>query len=1337
MDFGLGLILSFTDNASGGIQNAVNTLNQLTETASNATNSLTGMAQLGAFSVVADRMGSSFMRMGSGMITTLGGIIGKVNETGQTLMYAESQLGKLYEGSDKTGKDVLNNISEYAKKSIFDFENLIPVVTMLKANGIEAFDEITSSTGKSRQMLMDYAADLAAFNPQMRNAYGTGIQAAMGALNEYIAEGNAMSLKRGASLDIEALLGEDKGSTIEERSRQVADLMEKLNMVGMTAQLAESPMTKISNMGDTLFQFLGMISNSGVYDKFNDIITVFADFVNNIPDEDLQAIANSVGSALSSLLKPVEWLAKKLVVLADAFKDLVANNPAIAKFAIVGVAIVGVLLLISGIALKVASSIGMLTIGLTQFSGAFHAVAGLLKAGALKVVGALLPMTLAIGLMYMTWKNDLGGVRTLLTNFVADLRGAFSTAREACAMNVNGMMGVVNQLQNKGDFWSNFTVGLIKVGTLWQALCDAWNDYTLSEDLFLKCKELGILPLVEAILDLKWRVEHFVAGFKKGFGEVLTSVINFAKGLASNLQGTIFDTLIEKATQFFQLLTNNDPEAWTRLGEIVGGLAAKFVIAWGALKVFNSVAGKVMAVVGIFSKLWGVVSSLGGVFHKVVDVVKLVIRGFSALFRGITIEPVTRIGQAFSTLQKIVRIVGTAFSNIGSVIMGAITGLAGAIGAPVWAVVAVIIAIFSSVIAFAVTHWEEFKAKILGIWTTLKEEASAIWNSLKEGFISIWNNLKAAIEPLIEKFNTFKAKLVEFGTWIVGTPVFQFFVGLLSEIGRVIVDTVVPAVQGILHVFSTVFQAIWNVVVNVFNAIVNTISSVLGAAMDIIGGILDVIKGIFTGNLEQIWSGVCSIFGGIFDFIGSILNSLLNIVGSILGGILDIFVSIWEAIWNTVKGFVSGIFDAVKEVLSGISETAANICDVVKNGFNTAIDFITSLPGKALQWGKDFISGLVDGIKSMIGSVVDAVKGVADKIKSFLHFSVPDEGPLTDYESWMPDFMQGLADGINNSSEVVTSAITNFTNQVKQSLNNDVMASFQQFSTQWTQQMQVIITSTQQMSTGVGTGMRTLVTSAQQVGTGYQTVFRSILTITQTTTTQATTSFTKMGTTYTKVTTQMVQITNTGYTQIATITNTTFTQMATTVTTSMQKAVQAVQTAVNTMKSTMNFSWSLPHLKVPHVNVSGKFNLDPPSAPNFSVDWYAKGGVFDKPNIIGVGEAGKEAVMPLENNTGWINDLAFMISRQIMSVEDRQFTPMDSSVTNNNSQSTSEDRYMTSNVTNNNNAVGDTDNSITFAEGAIQINCQNASEEEAMRMAKVIMEYIKRQQQLDKMLAYG
>jgi len=69
------------------------------------------------------------------------------------------------------------------------------------------------------------------------------------------------------------------------------------------------------------------------------------------------------------------------------------------------------------------------------------------------------------------------------------------------------------------------------------------------------------------------------------------------------------------------------------------------------------------------------------------------------------------------------------------------------------------------------------------------------------------------------------------------------------------------------------------------------------------------------------------------------------------------------------------------------------------------------------------IHGLINGIKSMIGSVGKAVSGVADTIRSFLHFSVPDQGPLVDYESWMPDFMGGLAKGIQNSKHLVNSAI--------------------------------------------------------------------------------------------------------------------------------------------------------------------------------------------------------------------------------------------------------------------------------------------------------------------------
>ena len=101
----------------------------------------------------------------------------------------------------------------------------------------------------------------------------------------------------------------------------------------------------------------------------------------------------------------------------------------------------------------------------------------------------------------------------------------------------------------------------------------------------------------------------------------------------------------------------------------------------------------------------------------------------------------------------------------------------------------------------------------------------------------------------------------------------------------------------------------------------------------------------------------------------------------------------------------------------------SSIFDAVKGGFEKAKNHITGLASEAITWGKDLVMGLVNGIKSCIGKVGDAVKSVADKIKGFLHFSVPDEGPLTDYETWMPDFMRGLAKGIDKSKSVVAKAV--------------------------------------------------------------------------------------------------------------------------------------------------------------------------------------------------------------------------------------------------------------------------------------------------------------------------
>lgn len=103
--------------------------------------------------------------------------------------------------------------------------------------------------------------------------------------------------------------------------------------------------------------------------------------------------------------------------------------------------------------------------------------------------------------------------------------------------------------------------------------------------------------------------------------------------------------------------------------------------------------------------------------------------------------------------------------------------------------------------------------------------------------------------------------------------------------------------------------------------------------------------------------------------------------------------------------------------------------------------------------------------------------------------------------------------------------------------------------------------------------------------------------------------------------------------------------------TRINNAKTAVKNAINAMKGFFNFSWSLPKIKMPKITISGKFSLNPPSAPKFSINWNRLGGIFDKPTLFnyggslqGLGEDGAEAVVPLEKNTQWLDRLAERLS---------------------------------------------------------------------------------------------
>lgn len=115
-----------------------------------------------------------------------------------------------------------------------------------------------------------------------------------------------------------------------------------------------------------------------------------------------------------------------------------------------------------------------------------------------------------------------------------------------------------------------------------------------------------------------------------------------------------------------------------------------------------------------------------------------------------------------------------------------------------------------------------------------------------------------------------------------------------------------------------------------------------------------------------------------------------------------------------------------------------------------------------------------------------------------------------------------------------------------------------------------------------------------------------------------------------------------------------FNNIKSTISSVMNTASSTVKTAINKIKGFMNFSWSLPKLKMPKISITGKFSLNPPSTPKFSISWHQFGGVFDNPTLFpwaggihGLGENGAEAIVPLEKNTQWLDRMASMLNEKM------------------------------------------------------------------------------------------
>lgn len=188
----------------------------------------------------------------------------------------------------------------------------------------------------------------------------------------------------------------------------------------------------------------------------------------------------------------------------------------------------------------------------------------------------------------------------------------------------------------------------------------------------------------------------------------------------------------------------------------------------------------------------------------------------------------------------------------------------------------------------------------------------------------------------------------------------------------------------------------------------------LPTMIEYIPGIVSDIAGIINDNAPKL------LMAGI-QLIITLGQGLLNALPTIAANVPQIVRAVVDVIeafnWLNLGKNIIDFFS------SGIKSMVGNVKAAIKKALDGGILYLESLPSQFSRWGKDMIKGLVDGIIKNIGLVTDAIGQVGEKIKSMIHFSRPDEGPLRDYEQWMPDFMGGLADGIRGNLWQVEDAV--------------------------------------------------------------------------------------------------------------------------------------------------------------------------------------------------------------------------------------------------------------------------------------------------------------------------